>query len=124
MRIGIDIDGVLTDVESYTAANFTKYCFENNIDYSFKESSYEIEKAFGVSKEIANSFWDEHIFPYSENAKPREFASDIIKKLKQDGHEIYIITARWLTNKNTPDGERMRQIVINWLKENNISYDK
>ena len=38
--------------------------------------------------------------------------------------EIYIITARFSTDKNDEDGKKMRNIVINWLKEYNIFYDK
>ena len=49
---------------------------------------------------------------------------EVIDKLKENGFEIYIITARFLTDKNTIEGEKMRNIVKNWLKQNNIHYDK
>ena len=34
MRIGIDIDGCLTDVASFIANFGTKFCYENNIKYN------------------------------------------------------------------------------------------
>lgn len=37
---------------------------------------------------------------YATNEKARPFAAEVIKKLKEDGNEIYIITARWLTNRD------------------------
>ena len=32
MRIGIDIDGVITDIERFIADYGTKYCIENNMN--------------------------------------------------------------------------------------------
>ena len=43
---------------------------------------------------------------------------------KEDGHEIYIVTARWLTNRDDAIGNNMREIVKKWLTENEIVYDK
>lgn len=124
MRIGIDIDGVLTNIEQYVIDYFTKYCVENNIEYEVGRSNYEFYKSFNISKEIENKFWKTYMQDYATKEKARPFASEIIKKLKEEGHEIYIITARWLTNREDEAGENMRQIVKNWLDENNIVYDK
>ena len=47
------------------------------------------------------------------------FAKDVIKKLKEQGHKIYLITARWdMPNDN------IKQITIDWLKENEVEYDE
>lgn len=124
MKIGIDIDGVLTNIEQYVIDYFTKYCVENNIEYKIGQSNYEFYKSFNTSKEIENKFWKDYIQDYARKEKARPFASEIIKKLKEDGHEIYIITARWLTNRDDEAGENMRQIVKNWLAKNEIIYDK
>jgi len=124
MRIGIDIDGVLTDVQQYTVDYFTRYCVQNNIEYNIGESDYELTKTFNVGKEIDDDFWYEHIFSYAENQPARAFAPEVIKKLKKEGHEIYIITARWLSGKNDETGERMRNAVEKWLHDNDINYDK
>ena len=43
MRIGIDIDGVLTNVEQFSIDYFSKYCFENNIEYNIGESHYNYD---------------------------------------------------------------------------------
>lgn len=124
MKIGIDIDGVLTNIEQYVIDYFTKYCVENNIEYEVGQSNYEFYKSFNISKEIENNFWKTYMQDYATKEKARPFASEIIKKLKEEGHEIYIITARWLTNRDDEAGENMRQIVKDWLAENNIIYDK
>ena len=124
MRIGIDIDGVLTNIEQYVIDYFTKYCVENNIEYEVGQSNYEFYKSFNISKEIEKNFWKTYMQDYATKEKARPFASEIIKKLKEDGHEIYIITARWLTNRDDEAGESMRKVVKDWLAENNIVYDK
>ncbi len=124
MRIGVDIDGVLTNVEQFSIDYLSKYCFENNIEYNIGRSSYDISETFGISSEKEDAFWNKYLEFYAINEKARPFASEVIKKLKKDGHEIYIITARWLTNRDDNIGENMRKIVKKWLSENEIIYDK
>ena len=123
MRIGIDIDGVLTNLEQYVLDYMTEYCVENNIEYSIGKSNYHYFKMFNITREQENIFWDRKLEEYAKNEKARPFASEVIKKLKKEGHEIYIITARWLTNRDDELGVNMRNIVKNWLKENEIYYD-
>ena len=48
MRIGIDIDGVLTNIEQYGVDYLSKYCVENNIDFKITCSNYNIAKAFNI----------------------------------------------------------------------------
>ena len=74
MRIGIDIDGVLTNIEQYVIDYFTKYCVENNIEYEVGRSNYEFYKSFNISKEIENKFWKTHMQDYATKEKARPFA--------------------------------------------------
>lgn len=124
MRIGIDIDGVLTNVEQFSIDYLSKYCFEKNIEYTIGKSNYHISETFGITSEQEDGFWDKYLEFYAVNEKARPFASEVIKKLKEDGHEIYIVTARYLTNRDDIAGENMRRIVEKWLYENEIIYDK
>lgn len=124
MRIGIDIDGVLTNIEQFVFDYLIKYCVENNIEYNVGKSDYDYCKTFNISKEQEMDFWNRYLEYYAINEKARPFSAEIINKLKEDGHEIYIITARWFTNKNDDMGNKMREIVKNWLCENKILYDK
>ena len=117
MRIGIDIDGVLTDVGQFSTDYLSKYCVENNIDFDIGESSYSATKMFNITKEQENSFWDKYLEFYAKKEKTRPFASEVIKKLKEEGNEIYIITARWTTNQDTEQGKNMRKYELNKLGE-------
>ena len=124
MKIGIDVDGVLTNVEQFCVDYVTKYCVENNVNYNINASEYDISKTFNIGDEQKNNFWKEYLAFYAVNEKARPFAAEVIKKLKEQGHEIYIITARLLTNRDDEIGDNMRKLVKEWLHDNNIVYDK
>lgn len=123
MRIGIDIDGVLTDIEQWQLDVGGKFFSKFNKSVENKDG-YEITEIFNVSDELDSQFWNDYLYDYVTKEPSRKYASEVIKKLKDDGNEIYIVTARYLTNRNTADGKKMREIVINWLEEQNIYYDE
>lgn len=41
MRIGIDIDGVLTNIEQFLLDYGSKFCVENNLPLNIKKSNYD-----------------------------------------------------------------------------------
>lgn len=123
MRIGIDIDGVLTDIEQWQLDVGGKFFSRFNKSVLNKDG-YEITKIFNVSDELDSQFWNEYLYEYVTKEPSRKYASEVIKKLKDDGNEIHIVTARYLTDRNNEDGEKMRKIVVNWLAEQKIDYDE
>ena len=94
MRIGIDIDGVLTDIEKWQLDYGSKFFYENYGKEIIVFDKYETNEIFKVSKEQDDEFWNKYFKDYSINIETRKFASEVIKKLKEKGNEIYIITAR------------------------------
>lgn len=124
MRIGIDIDGVITDIERFIADYGTKYCKENNLPINIKAGEYDEFKTFNWTEEQGIKFWNEYIVYYATEYPARDFASEVIQKLKEEGHEIYIVTAR--NDYGVPKEYigKMKDFVSQWLKDNNISYDK
>lgn len=124
MRIGIDIDGVLTNVGQFVLDYLTKYCVENHISYEIGEKNYDLAKTFGINEETVEHFWNQYLEYYAIHEPARPFASEVIKKLKDEGNEIYIITARTFSNREDSIGEHMRHLVKEWLKNNAIFYDK
>ena len=127
MRIGIDIDGVLTDIEQWQLDYGSKFYFEKYGKEIKNNEGYETIDIFDVDSSLDDEFWNENFKNYSINVDVRKFASEVIKKLKQDGNEIYIITARgsFLSHSsNVMSIEENRNIVLEWLKRNKIEYDK
>ena len=54
----------------------------------------------------------------------RAFASEVIKKLHEEGNKIIIITGRYKTQENSGIGEQMRKDTVDWLNKNNNIYDE
>ena len=94
MRIGIDIDGVLTDIEQWQLDYGSKFYFEKYNKQILNNEGYETTDIFKVDSKLDDEFWTEYFKDYSTNVDVRKLASEVIQKLKQDGNEIYIITAR------------------------------
>lgn len=127
MRIGIDIDGVLTDIEQWQLDYGSKFYFEKYGKEIQNNEGYETTEIFKVDSKLDDEFWTEYFKDYSINVDVRKLASEVIKKLKQDGNEIYIITARgsFLSHSaNVMLFEENKNIVLEWLKKNEIEYDK
>ncbi len=114
MKIGIDIDGVLTDISRFYLDYGAKFAFENNLGKIANPNGYEIEEILNLEEGIHKRFWKEYDEYYIKKIYTREFAPEIIKNLKIE-NEIHIITAR---------NPREEEWTKNWLKENNIKYDK
>lgn len=123
MRIGIDIDGVLTDFEKWQLEVGSKFFIKYNKNIVIPDG-YDSDTVFNVTKEMDSEFWHNYLYDYAKNEPARKFAGEVIDLLRNEGYEIYIITARYFTNKNDSLGNEMRNIVINWLKNNKINYDK
>ena len=127
MRIGIDIDGVLTDVERWQLDYGSKFYYERYQKEIVNFEGYDTNQIFNVDDKLDEEFWREYFKEYSLNVEARKFANEVIDKLKQDGHQIYIITARGSFLSHSADVmsiEENQQIVLNWLKNNHINYDK
>ena len=123
MNIGIDIDGVLTNDDDYLIDTITKYVYENNLEGLKRPYEYEYRKA-NWNRSILDDYREKYFWDYCQKEPARKYASEVIKKLKDEGNNIYIITSRHFTIENTKEGERSRKIVKDWLKKNEIIYDE
>ncbi len=124
MNIGIDIDGVLTNDDQYTLEYMAKYAYLNK-KYEVNDfNNFEFNKMFWDKETIRNYRESEYFDNYFKNERPRHFASEVIKILKERNNNIYIITSRYRTTEFSPRGKEIRDLTIKWLNENKIVYDK
>ena len=123
MRIGVDIDGVLTDMERFITDYGTKFCYENKLEYKIDISKYD-DKIMGFRENNDFKFWNTYLLNYAKSYPTRDFSKEVIKKLREDNHEIYIITSRDEYGLPEEAQGTMKQIVIKWLKDKEIEYDK
>lgn len=118
MKIGVDIDGVLTDLPTFHLDYGIKYSYENNLGDIKDPYGYKIDDVINLDISMHREFWNENADNYTKKKYLREFAPEILQKLKEEGNEIHIITAR------NPKFEFSADWTTNWLKDNNICYDK
>ena len=124
MNIGIDIDGVLIDFESFSTNYGSKMCIDEGWKLEIDIQQYWENKKYNWSKEQEEKFWNKYLAHYVENSEVRKFAPEIIEKLKKQGDNIYIITARNEDGLPKEKYGQMQDMTKKWLDKNNIKYDK
>ena len=126
MRIGIDIDDTLTDVKDELIKAGEKYARtlgkDIKVDKNFEDKNNNGNKwqeMFQFNYEELKYFLKDIQESITNKAKPRENVVEVINKLKNDGNEIIIITARDSEFHDNP-----YKYSKDWLDKNNIYYDK
>lgn len=124
MNIGIDIDGVLTDIEKFMIEYGTKFCLEEDLEINIKQIDYSEMVMFNWTQEQSDRFWNRYFTGYTLNETQRKFASEVINKLREQGNKIYIITARNEYGLSEEYYGKMQQLTKEWLRKQNITYDR
>lgn len=114
MRIGIDIDDTITDTYLIVLKHIAEYF---NRDYKELEAKgYTYDEFFTDSEFVGfEKFVDDNFHKLIPFLKPKDGAVEVINKLKKDGHEIIIVTARSSAKENQN---------IDFLNAHNIPFDK
>ena len=127
MKIGIDIDNTITEVQEELNNAAYEYAIKlgkniNNAENSFEDIKNNVDtykKKFQFSYDELKYFLKNIQEEITNNAVPREKVVEVISKLKKLDHKIYIITARDSEFRDDP-----YNLSKNWLDKNNIEYDK
>ena len=119
MKIGIDIDDTLNSLAPVLLKEGKLYNKKHKIEYEIKENEWLFEDSFGWNNDDINDFIENHLRKLFTKANPQPNAVEVIKKLRNAGHEIVIITARGSSSDWNP-----YRICKNWLDRYNIVYDK
>ena len=112
MNIGIDIDGVITNIDFLGILGKKKPILDKEAS-NLKVNNFLIRKI--LYKGIAF---------YSKHSKLRSDAAKYINLLKDDGNRITIITKRRFAGEETKEGKNIRSLVEVFLMEQGITYDK
>lgn len=120
MKIGIDIDNVISNFNEEILKEYIKHDRELRNTGIINENAESYHKGmFDWSKEENDEFYYSNLERISKNLKTIERAPETIKKLKEEGNEIVLISSRDNGIVANP-----REMTENWLKENYIVYDK
>lgn len=118
MNIGVDCDGVLTDMTAYICQYGEKW-FRRKPVNPCGETTAEI---FGCSEKEEFRFGLRYFFTYCRKWPPRENAAEVIERLGKDGHILYQITARKFAISHNPLGAYSRFLYRQWLEKNGFHF--
>lgn len=115
MKIGIDIDGVITHEkkgqQNIWLRALNNY-FEDNIKR--KKNVYDFSKAYDLPLEDLREFLNNKIYEIYSSVEISPNAKDVIDRLIKEGHTIYLITARH---------KEFRPLTIKWLEQHQVNYN-
>lgn len=116
MKIGIDIDDVITN----TSEKIEEYVVKDNNRIKLQEHMKDIMKGNPSDPEVI-SFCSENYLRVFQKVKPKDNASKVIQNLLEKGNEIYLITAR---GENLDYFRGSEKVTKKFLEDNNIKYTK
>lgn len=99
MKIGIDVDGVLVDMEGYQKKYgqiYFKKMFNKEI---VNPDAYDIEQMFDCTHEKREKFWIKYIWAYCLKQPVIKDAPQTIEKLHNDNHTLVVITGQSTYNR-------------------------
>lgn len=116
MKIAIDIDDTLTNTKENQLNLWKEYIVK------YPNPNYNEELPHNINEfdaeEYIDNFWELYRYTLSFESTYKQDASNIIDKLKNDGHELCIVTSRPDTKYNN-----LKANIIKGLKDNNIHID-
>ena len=119
MRIGIDIDNVISNFDEMLLETYLIHDKElRNTGIINPNAKYIRTGMFDWSNEEELSFYKDNIECIAKKLNVKEKAKEYIDRLHNDGHLIYIITGRDNGEYSEP-----YNMTKKWLDENNIYYD-
>jgi len=120
MRIGIDLDGTITDFYNSLIKYGVEFGERNFNNGRIKDcKGFEIHEIFDWTLEEVEIFKEYVRCEMRMIVEPREGSIEVIKELHNLGHKIYIITSRKESDQiNCLENTKL------WLKNNNVYYDE
>ena len=116
MKIGIDIDDVITN----TSEKIEEYVVKDNNREKLQEHMKEIMKGNPSDPEVIEFGMKNYVRVFQE-VKSKDNASRVINNLLDKGNEIYLITAR---GDNFEFFKGSEEVTKKFLEDNNIKYTK
>ena len=120
MRIGIDVDNCLANFDDVLLKTYLQHDkVLRNTGIINENPEYIRSGMFDWTAEEEQSFYHANIENVAKQLQPLRNAPAFIKRLKADGHEIYIITGR-----NNGEYRDPLELTTTWLNQHQIVYDQ
>lgn len=114
MRIGFDIDDVITD----TSSSMKDYVMKYDKNGELTSNMEDIMRG-DASTPFIEQFFVDHFLSIAKSTKVKDHACEVMQNLFKNGNEIYLITARGEKRKIFHDTEAL---TLAYLKEHGICY--
>jgi len=111
MKIGIDLDDTICRTTEIVGENVEEYAKKNNLD---PLDVFNNEK-------LKYDFFNKHLLNIYNNVSVKHDVAKVIKRIKNKGNEIIIITSR--SNNFVPSVKNVYDITKEWLDKNDIVFD-
>lgn len=119
MRIGIDIDDTITDLQEDLLTEALKYDVSLRGSGMIYPERHYIAQRFDWSEDEKEYYLGKIRWDVMNNAKIREGVIEVLETLRNEGNEIIFITARCDRYNGNYHEDTHK-----WLKENKIPFDK
>lgn len=118
MKIGIDIDNVLSNFDEVLLKSYLEHDKELRNTGIVNKDAY-VRQMFDWTEDEEKKYYKNNIENIAQSLETIEDCSKYIKKLREDGHYIFIISGR-------DNGEYINpyNMTKEWLKKYDIEYDK
>lgn len=120
MKIGIDVDNTITTTMPILKAYCKKYNDEvvkRNLEMN--EKGYNTLNLYEWTHEENKDFCSKYLEEVVSQAEVKENAQEVIEEIRNEGNEIFIITAR-----SQPRFKDPYNLTKDFLDKNNIVYDE
>ncbi len=119
MKIGIDVDNVLSNFNEVLLKEFLNHDKKLRNTGIVNNDVYITKGMFDWTKEELDEFYYNNIERIAKSLNVLENAPEFIRKLKEEGNEIYIISGRDNGEYSNP-----YKMTLDWLNKYKIVYDK
>ncbi len=119
MRIGLDIDNVIADLDKGLLKYLKKEDKKKRNNGIVNKNERYAALLFDWTTEEIREFFTNNMQNIAKELELREDVKYYIDKLNADGHELFLITNRVYPDYSDPEG-----VTIKWLKEKEINYKK
>lgn len=121
MKIAIDINGVINDMDQLTLAYASEFAFRRNKKLR-NANAFLIRRMTTLSEKDINDFKCTYRPLFLQTVKVRPFVVQVIDQLRNQGHTIYLMTN--CTESSKKYGAQSKDDIIRWLIRHGVHYDK
>ena len=122
MKIALDVDATLTDMSGFLRKRGRKFFLRRNKPILNPDAT-TAEMMYGATDEEMRAFWRRNYFLYCLTVGLKPNLKDILDRLRAQGNELHVVTARIGAYRQDLLGRIIRMMVIRKFERRGIFMD-